>query len=292
MPHAYEVKPAEKHSLLNNDKECHRRKVPRLALSMDVKTLQSSQLSNNTSWTPSSAHMSRFPSQPRVENLYLSPHGQEDGMSELEPYIPQEVELMNYKYGERHLAFHSDHDYPAFVPLAYHCPNVATMPVETSSREQPPRRLLSNAHDHSRNSKPRYSRLRPASFYPSPPQSRASSLRPVNISPSPTQPSPSLPLHQPRPFKRIPIISLSRLALACEDLAAPPIVSHKSRNEIASSDLYLSDFAPSRHLDRLRTRERRTPAESRDDDRLRRVVQCSCGCMESYAVGFSPLIHR
>jgi hypothetical protein len=284
MPHTYEVKSGEKHSLFNNDTERPGRKVPRLVLSKDVKTpLQPSPTPNSSSLVLPSVRMSQFPSGPEIKNLYLSPYNREDRMSGWDPCYPQEIEPTEYQHDENPFTF--DSAYPAFVPVAYRCSNMSTTPVDSLSRGQLPRCFLSNVQNHPRASRPRRPRLRPASLYPSPLQSSAPPLKPINLSPPPTQPSPSLPLHQPRPSKRIPIISLSRLALACEDLEASQTVSHRNRNETASSNLYFSDFGAPRDLDRHQTRERRTVAELRDDDRLGRVVRCSCGCMESYAIG-------
>jgi hypothetical protein len=287
MPHAYEVKLGEKHSLYNNDEtECPGRKIPRLTLSKDVKTLlPPNETPNKFSLVLPSIQISQLPSRPEIKNPSLSPYSREGRMSEWDTYYPQEeVELTEYQQGEKPFAL--NYAYPDLIPITSRRPNMTTLPVESLSRGHPSRYFLSNVQNHPRSNRPRYARLRPAPFYPSPIQSTAPSLKSLNTSPPPTQPSPSLPLHQPRPSKRIPIISLSRLALACEDLEAPQIVSDKSRSKTTSNNLDFSDVGVvPQDLGHHQTPEKRTAPELRNGIRPRHVVRCYCGCMGSYAIG-------
>lgn len=105
-------------------------------------------------------------------------------------------------------------------------------------------------------------------------------------------------LHQPRPSRRIPIVSLSELALACDDFAqSPPIQSLPYQDLISPLNLdfpaeYTSVYSPE-HPDepkidtRSHHQEQKYPHQfhiaptSYVDDRAEEVLLCSCGCMDS-----------
>lgn len=293
MFYAYDIKSGETSNSPDRDAELQARKVPRLALSTDVKTLrQSSQHYNNLPLVSSSVQMP-FPSYSRefhMEVDNMSPYQQGYGMNEHGDQCWQSAHIMDSSYNRDRLGLESA--YPALLPAPYHDPNATASTTELSSGRQP-RHLLPPYARHAQDAqfdKVSCPRVQPA-FYPSPPQSTASSpLEPVNSQATPIQPSPSLPLHQPRPSRRIPIISLSRLASACDDIEAAsrrkPTVSPKARTTSLSNNFPDLRQPQSQYLSR--TRERRMLLASplaRDDDRAGCIVQCSCGCMESYAIG-------
>jgi len=193
----------------DHDPTPHKRKVPRLALLTDVKT--SSKFYNHTTpLTPFFAQM------PHSSSGALS-QIEVDGVIECHPQIDANPRL------KRSLGTHLDMGYshecrsldPAHPTLLSALPIDSTadytVKLSSSSEQCPsPSQCTSLRNTNS-------SLFPPLSVYPSPPQS--TSVSPLELStPIPVQPSPSLPLHQPRPTRRISIISLSRLASEAEEM--------------------------------------------------------------------------
>ncbi|KAF9469687.1 hypothetical protein BDZ94DRAFT_1243024 [Collybia nuda] len=133
----------------------------------------------------------------------------------------------------------------------------------------------------------------------------------TSSSSSSTLPSPELTvrtpitLHQPRPSRRIPIISLSELALACDDFAAsPPTQSFPYQELLSPLTLdfpakYTSVYSPEHPSLSGETRiegprfahpEQGYPYQSHTEPTYyvghnsEDVVLCSCGCMESFVI--------
>jgi len=187
----------------------HKRKVPKLAFSTDVKT--SSNYYNHT--TPL---MPFFAQMPHSSSGALS-QMEVDGTVECHPQIDANPRLKCSLGTHLEMAYsHECHSLdPAHPTLlsALRVDSTEDLTVKlSSSNEQYPSSSqctsLRNTH----------SFLFPASsVYPSPPQSSIAS--PLEVSTLlPVQPSPSLPLYQPRPTRRISIISLSRLASEAEEM--------------------------------------------------------------------------
>jgi len=193
----------------DHDPTLHKRKVPRLAFSTDVKT--SSNYYNQTiPLTPFFAQMphssSGTLSQMEVDGA-IECHSQIDANPRLKRSLGTHPE-MGYSH-ERHSL---DSAHPTFLSVLPIGSTVDfTVELSSSSKQCPSSSQctsLQNTHN---------SLLPPSSVYPSPPQSTIAS--PLEVStPRPVQPSPSLPLHQPRPTRRISIISLSRLASEAEEM--------------------------------------------------------------------------
>ncbi|CAA7264769.1 unnamed protein product [Cyclocybe aegerita] len=99
-------------------------------------------------------------------------------------------------------------------------------------------------------------------------------------------------LHQPRPSRHIPIISLSKLASACEDISSP---SHRKepRSDVLSPPLdydinTYSSVLPTIHHDQFVQRSippshyphcATLPTVSNESEAM---IFCNCGCMASY----------
>jgi len=191
----------------DHDPTPHKRKVPRLAFSTDVKS--SSKYYNHA--TPSTPFFAQMPHSSSGALAQI----EVDGVIECHPKIDANPRL-KCSLGT-HLEIGYSHEYrsPAHPALLSALPidSTADFTVKlSSSSEQCP---SSSQCTSLRNT---YSSLFPPSFvYYSPPHS--TSVSPLEVStPIPVHPSPSLPLHQPRPTRRISIISLSRLASEAEEM--------------------------------------------------------------------------
>ncbi|KAF9444601.1 hypothetical protein P691DRAFT_332879 [Macrolepiota fuliginosa MF-IS2] len=284
MFYAYDVKPGETSDSPDHDARLHKRKIPRLALSTDVKTLQRSRPHLPPTSMPSSIQMPLSPyyGPSRVDGVDLYSHRQRNTSTGRLPVKRRwrGTENMDSGYdsgygAERH---NLDSAYPALLPSSRYNTSAMACTAESSSRQQSHRSSPSYPQHpcDTRPDKIPYSCLQPTSFYPSPPQSTAvSPLEVFNPLPPPIQPPPSLPLHQPRPSRRIPIISLSQLASACDGTETTPqpklMTTHKLGKEISWDAPYSTDFGQARFVQEV--------------NGVGRFVQCSCGCMESYAIG-------
>lgn len=112
-------------------------------------------------------------------------------------------------------------------------------------------------------------------------------------------------LHQPRPSRRIPIVSLSELALACDDFAQSPSMQSLPYQELLSPltldfpAKYTSVYSPEHpsllgetriegprfaHQEQKYPHQFHTAPTYYVGDRSEEVVLCSCGCMESYVI--------
>ena len=107
-----------------------------------------------------------------------------------------------------------------------------------------------------------------------------------------------LKLHQPRPSRRIPIISLSNLASACDDFVSPTHIQ-ESKRHVSEARSPLSDFnrvssmlslpavdgGNTQHLKYMLypTSDVYSPTFRVDfDGHSGKAILCNCGCMESY----------
>lgn len=289
MFYAYDIKPGTTRTSSDHDPRLQRRKVPRLALSTDVKTPSTSQHFNSFPLPVSS-----YPEPSYMEND--SPHSCHPGY----PTVNGQSHANSRRRGAEDTdtgygveCYSLDSADPALLPSScYDSTTVACIaesPVKQLHHSSPS--CPQDTRDTQADNIP-YSHLRPTSFYPSPPHSTAvSPLQVFNPLPPPIQPPPSLPLHQPRPSRRIPIISLSQLASACDEFdTAPqrkPTTTHKSRIEIRSNSSYLYPAHAQESQYLKYGRHKQMPMASsfaQGDNRIGRFVQCSCGCMESYAV--------
>ena len=135
------------------------------------------------------------------------------------------------------------------------------------------------------------------------------SISDPSTSPSPIDPNtssphinqPPLKLHQPRPSRRIPIISLSNLASACDDIANQVQEPKRHASEEAPFPLSLDfnrissmlslpavDGGNTHHLKYMLypTSNVYSPTYGVGyDGHSGKAILCSCGCMESYTFG-------
>lgn len=111
-------------------------------------------------------------------------------------------------------------------------------------------------------------------------------------SPSPRLPSPPaqqpLVIHQPRPYRRIPIISLTQLASACEEADNNRIQSDSALSPLPFEylDFHTDPSPPGLHQS-LSQYTLPGPAssqalKSQPGKTKDRSIFCSCGCMEHY----------
>ncbi|KAJ3575233.1 hypothetical protein NP233_g1243 [Leucocoprinus birnbaumii] len=284
MFYIHGTKSAETNSSWDSNLNLHKRKVPRLTLATDVKTF------NNR-------HSYLTPSMPPPAQTPLSPYARHPQMEVDEVILnfPDAHRSLRTKrsFGEANMdSSHGDERrsldtvYPALLPTS----SIFAFPTTACTAELP----STAEHCHNFASYPQHSRdtrldklhhLQPSSCYPSPPHSTAASpLELSNPLPPPIQPSPSLPLHQPRPSRRIPIVSLSRLASAAEkmDTTRRPNVS-RQRKDSSPRIAHSSNVRPTPYF--RSERDRSYVTVSREDSAAGRFVQCNCGCMKSYAVG-------
>lgn len=115
-------------------------------------------------------------------------------------------------------------------------------------------------------------------------------------SPSPSLPSPSvaaqppLIIHQPRPYRRIPIISLSQLASACDDIVTKPSPKQTALSplpfeyldfniEPLSAGVRQPQIYP--YLSPCNAYKSPTMVPKNSD----RTILCPCGCMGHYICG-------
>lgn len=147
----------------------------------------------------------------------------------------------------------------------------------------------------------------PTMGFSSMPDSSATLLPSLSISDPNTPPSHSpaatinqtpLKLHQPRPSRRIPIISLSNLASACDDLATQVQEPKRHASEEARFPLSLDfnrissmlslpavDGGNAHHLKNMLypTSDVFSPTYGADyEGHSGKAILCNCGCMESY----------
>ncbi|KAF5352643.1 hypothetical protein D9756_005819 [Leucocoprinus leucothites] len=277
MFYIHDTQRPETSSSFDLETSLHKRKVPRLTLSTDVKIF-------------SNCHNYTTLSIPPLTQIPHSPHGALSQMEADEVILYQNnfsklhklrtkrsSEKMNSCYGDERRSLNSA--YPALLPTSFNAD------IPSSVKQCHVSTLYPQQSCDIRLDKPHH--LQPSSCYPSPPHSTAASpLEMSNPLPPPIHPSPSLPLHQPRPSRRIPIVSLSRLASAAEKmdngLAKRPNM-HRQRLDSASRNVYSSGLRQSPYT-RVE-RDRQTMGASREESATGRFLQCSCGCMESYAVG-------
>jgi len=118
-------------------------------------------------------------------------------------------------------------------------------------------------------------------------------------SPSPSLPSPNvaaqrpLIIHQPRPYRRIPIISLSQLASACDDIATKPSPKQAALSPLPFEYLDFNIEPPSAGVRQPQIypylsssgmcnayKSPTTLAKTTD-----RTILCPCGCMGHYIYG-------
>ena len=105
-----------------------------------------------------------------------------------------------------------------------------------------------------------------------------------------------LKLHQPRPSRRIPIISLSKLASACDDLTTTHVQEPKRHSSEEALSLEFNkvrsmlsfpavDGGNTQHLKYMvyPTNDMYSPTYGLGfDGHLGKAILCNCGCMESY----------
>lgn len=188
-------------------------------------------------------------------------------------------------YGSEHGSFSSA--YRAPIPSYYNTTTETSCVADALSTPQFHHRYpssLQGGYDAQPEEFP-HLRTQPSSCHTSSPRSTTVSPRElIDTFPLPIQPSPSLPLHQPRPSRRIPIISLSQLASACENTEPASrrtsAAALKPRTEVLPSDSWQSPY-PNYDHDKVFF----ASSTIREDNKIGRVLQCSCGCMETYAVG-------
>ncbi|PPQ64255.1 hypothetical protein CVT24_008659 [Panaeolus cyanescens] len=138
--------------------------------------------------------------------------------------------------------------------------------------------------------KPVHSNIQPNS-------SQSSSSSPINI--PPTKPGP-LKVHQPRPSRQIPIVSLSQLASACEDYpingraSKPTKVISPPEIDLSPLPLESNGFLPpmSSHSKPYHSTNQQTKYASHPPNNAYNPtfstgthgnsIMCSCGCMETY----------
>ena len=103
-------------------------------------------------------------------------------------------------------------------------------------------------------------------------------------SPSPPLPSPPaqqqpLVIHQPRPYRRIPIVSLSQLASACEEVETKPPQSDSALSPLPFEYL---DFNINSSASGTRQLMSQHSFPFLADKMQDRTFLCACGCMEHY----------
>ncbi|KAL9716333.1 hypothetical protein Ac2012v2_000780 [Leucoagaricus gongylophorus] len=239
------MKYADTTDSFDHDPALYKRKVPRLAYSADVKTFNNCYNHATPSLTPSFTQM-------EVDGgIMCHPH---IANPRLKRSLGEDLEI---DYSNEHHSL--DPAYSVLLPASPIDFSTTTYTVGLpSSSEQFP--SYPQCMYDTRPQKTHDSRLPPSSVYPSPPQSTMAS--PLEISnPLPIQPSPSLPLYQPRPTRRIPIVSLSQLASAAEEM---------ENNSLWQANL---------HKGSLDVKSRTLGASQ--DRMTERLIQCSCGCIES-----------
>jgi hypothetical protein len=108
---------------------------------------------------------------------------------------------------------------------------------------------------------------------------------PLEISNPSVNPSPSLPLHQPRPCRRIPIVSLAQLASACDDMEKASHrrpAPYRHRNGSLSNNIHYSHQRQSPYSRLDRDRQLAWPDFSRGDNNAERITRYGYDCMEVY----------
>lgn len=263
------MKYADTTDSFDHDPALYKRKVPRLAYSADVKTFNNCYNHATPSLTPS------FTQMPQMEvdgGIMCHPH---IANPRLKRSLGEDLEI---DYSNEHHSL--DPAYSVLLPASPIDFSTTTYTVGLpSSSEQFP--SYPQCMYDTRPQKTHDSRLPPSSVYPSPPQSTMAS--PLEISnPLPIQPSPSLPLYQPRPTRRIPIVSLSQLASAAEEM---------ENNSLWQTNLHKGSLDVKSRSRHYSSNHRRLPYSSVDRDNqalgasqdrmTERLIQCSCGCIES-----------
>jgi hypothetical protein len=296
MFYAHDTRYGETTNSSDHEPGLQRRKVPRLTLSTDVKTFYSCRHYTTAPSMPNSlVHMSRSPydglPQMEVDEVILYSNHLPRSNQTIRTSRSLE-ENLDSRHGDKRRSL--DPAYTALFPTSLLGSSTAARAAEIPSFQQH-RHVSPSYLQHARDTssdKTRHSRLQPSSFYPSPPQSTAASpLEVTNPVPSPIQPSPSLPLHQPRPSRRIPIVSLSQLASACEEtektFTRRPVTHTKHRLDSLSGvsrNVYHTNHRTSPYSKIDRDKQMAWQASSREDYKTDLFVRCSCGCMGSYAV--------
>jgi len=118
-------------------------------------------------------------------------------------------------------------------------------------------------------------------------------------SPSPSLPSPNvaaqrpLIIHQPRPYRRIPIISLSQLASACDDIATKPSPKQTALSPLPFECLDFNIQPPSAGIRQPQIYPYLSPSGLCNAYKspttlakaTNRTILCPCGCMGNYIYG-------
>ena len=115
-------------------------------------------------------------------------------------------------------------------------------------------------------------------------------------SPSPSLPSlsvaaqPPLIIHQPRPYRRIPIVSLSQLALACDDIVTKPSPKQTTLSPLPFEYLDFNIEPPSAAVRQPQIYPYLSPCNAYKSPTMvakasDRTILCPCGCMGHYICG-------
>lgn len=140
----------------------------------------------------------------------------------------------------------------------------------------------------------------PAQEQPPAPPSGTAFFEPSHTTPphpaprtSPPAPEPDqtpLKLHQPRPSRRIPIVSLSRLALACDEFQIHPKepsaisgeVNHLPFRTAPSKSYHPMAYHSSNQFNKQSSHLKNDIYGTGFPGNTGRLTQCSCGCMAPY----------
>ena len=177
-----------------------------------------------------------------------------------------------------HQPQHQEQLHGSFYQGMYPYPTASTLPpIDTAAACQPYTAdtihpsLLFSPYSHPEQSVQDHSYSGPVDAVTHP-----SSL-PSPSSISPVQTSTPLELHQPKPFRRIPIVSLSSLASACDGFVVPPPKPARSIKPEPTTPQH--HILPSAHSGPFYA-PFASPQPLSDSAN---VIACNCGCRESYA---------